>query len=218
MFEFRWKIPGQPAEDAVLQIHSRSGWFGRKVLTVGGREVFRRGRFEGIYARLPDPRSGNELRLRAMAIPDSALWRPVLLCDGRELPELMGTRPPRVVQPPKALAVTFGFTYLLMLLAVVMFPSTVKILDGVHMDEPGYSATRDIVPWIIPFLVAAGCLLAVLNMRRWAVLLFGGLIATQIIVAAATRVPISMTAVGIEIVLWLVGAAHWGKMRASESA
>jgi hypothetical protein len=212
MFEFRWKIPGEPAEDAVLRIHSRSGWFGRKVLTLGDRRIFRRGWFEGIDARFFDPRTGCALHLRAAQIPNSALWRPALFCENDQLPELTGTHPPRVVQPPKLLAVVFGLTYLLMLLAVVMFPSTVEILDAVHAGEPGYTAARDIVPWIIPFLVTAGALLAVLNLRRWAVLLFAGLILAQIVLSVATSVPISLVGVAIQGALWLVGAACWGKM------
>lgn len=395
MFEFKWKIPGDPPEDVVLQIHSRSGWFGRKVLTLGGRQVFRRGWFQGIDARFLDPGRERELHLRMAQIPNSTDWRPVLLCDDRELPEITGAKPPRVVRPPKALAVTFGFTYLLMLLAVVTLPSTVKILNALYLrfedrrlilvvDDPdrespvislgelqlppatvgqaystqltavggtapytwtpadqrwpsdlsldreagvlaftpavphdlgatvavqdaagdgvespiaivvnratprgpdypiietrrlpsavlgepfavtlratggttpylwrtlksplpkgitldskegllegspreagafavtiraidsSYTPSQDIVPWIIPLLVTAVCLLAVLNMRKWAMMVFGALIVLQGLLLLATSVPISLVALAIQLLLWLVGAAHWGQMR-----
>jgi hypothetical protein len=395
MFEFKWKIPRDSPQDVVLRIHSRSGWFGRKVLTLGGRRVFRRGWFQGVDARFLDPGSGRQLHLRMAQIPNSTEWRPVLLCAGQELPEITGTEPPRVVRPPKALAVTFGFTYLLMLLAVVSLPSTVKILNALYLrfedrrlilvvDDPdrespaislrepqlppakvgqaystqltavggtapytwtpadqrwprglsldretgvlactpavardlgatvaledaagngiespiaivvnratprgpdypiietrrlpsavlgepfavtlqatggmtpyvwktlksrlptgitvdskqgllegspteagafavtiraidsSYTPSQDIVPWIIPLLVTAVCLLAVLNMRKWAVMAFGALIVLQGLLLLAASIPISLVALVIQLLLWLVGAAHWGEMR-----
>jgi len=243
MFEFKWKAPGDRPEEIVLRIHSRRGWFGRKQLFCGERSVYRRGWFEGIEVRgspaycgkcrcrlkglvkprcpecgtpfrnLFDPEGGRSLELRTLPIAGTPDWRPALFCDGQELPETTGTQPPRVVELPKSLAAVYGFTCLMMLLAVVMFPSTVRILRALHMDESGYTALQDIVPWFIPFLVTAACLLGVVNMRKRALLAFGGLIVLQGVLLPATGVPISMVALAIQVVLWLVGAAHWRQMQ-----
>ena len=212
MFTFRWEIPGDRAKEAVLHIHSRSSWFGRKVLTVGSQRVCRRGWFEGVDTRFVDPATGQDLRLRVARMPNSVQWRPVLLCDGQELAEMIGAELPRVAKPPKLMAMSFGFVYLLMLLTLVMLPSTIKILKAMHMGNPDYTASQDTVPWIIPILVAAVSLLAVLNMRKWAVVMFAGLIAAQAVLLAATDLPISAMALVIQILLWLLGAAYWRRM------
>ncbi|MBU0639985.1 MAG: Ig domain-containing protein [Planctomycetes bacterium] len=398
MFEFRWKIPGDSPEDVVLHIRSWSGWLGRKQLTVGARTVFRRGWLEGIEARFADRDGALRFELRMLPISGTADWRPALFCDGRELPETSGTKPPRVVRPPNSLAIPVSVTYLLMLLAVIMSPQIGKMLDafylhyddrklvlkvadpnaaeaelsigppqlsaavqgepysvllevvggtppytwspvnhawpkGVSLDAasgeltctPGYphdyvfsvkladsarepetvertfalvvlpslapgsdwpmiatmslppakvgepyefnvqfegglppytwrtlgkaklpkgvsiergsgkihgtpqkageypvtirviddtyAASRDVVPWLIPFVVTALCLLGYVGMRRWSVLLYGLVIIVQVVLAVAGVLPSSTTALGIQIGLWLVGAPHLPKMR-----
>jgi hypothetical protein len=164
------------------------------------------------FVALLDPQGKRELGLRVVPMPNSHAWRPAVFCDGQELPELTGTAPPRVVRPPKTLTAIIGLTYLMMFLALMTFPSTVKILAALHMDQPGYIAAQDTVPWIIPFVVTAVALLGVLDMRKWGVVAFGGLIALQLVLLVVTNVPISVVAVAIQGLLWLVGAVDWGKM------
>lgn len=165
------------------------------------------------FVALLDPQGKRELELRVVPMPNSHAWRPAVFCDGQELPELTGTAPPRVVRPPKALSVTFGLTYLLMFLAVVVLPSTVRILHALHRDQAGsYAATPDILPWVVPFVVAAVSMLCVLDMRKWGVVAFGGLIALQLVLLVVTSVPISVVAVVIQALLWLLGVAYWGQM------
>lgn len=402
MFEFRWTIPGDPPEDAVLRIHSRSGWFGRKQLICGSRTVFRRGWFEGLEARFTCPDGRHDLALRLGPIAGTSDWRPVLQCDGQELHEITGNAPPHIVRPPISLAVPVGLTYLLLFLTVVMSPQAGKILDALYLrfddrkavltvidpqappetlsidrsqlvpavqgrpyaaqlkpvggtppytwsqdkkrwpkglnlnpdsgeltctpthardylakvtltdstkqtkqtgqtveqpivfvvqprTPPGsdwptitvlalppatvgepyefsmaftgglaphtwktvgkgrlpeglvldktngkihgaprkagafpvtirviddrYAASRDIVPWIIPILATAVCLLGFVSMRRWGVFLYAVLIVLQVGFGLAAVLPLSVTALGLQVVLWLAGAAHLGKMR-----
>lgn len=212
MFTFSWNIPGDQSCEVVLRIHSSSSWFGRKSLAVGAQSVCKRGWFEGVETRFHDPATGQALHLSVARIPNSVQWRPVLLCDGRELPEQTRTQPPRVAQPPKLIAMSFGFVYLMMFLAVVMLPSTIKILMAMHQDDPSYMASQHTVPWIIPMLAAAVSMLAVLNMRKWAVLMFAALIVAQAALLATSALPISMTALAVQALLWLLAAVYWGRM------
>lgn len=91
--------------------------------------------------------------------------------------------------------------------AVGNFPLTIRVIDD------SYVASRDIVPWIIPLVVTAVGLLGFVNMRKRGVLLYGLLIVLQAGCALAALLPISITALGLQIVLWLVGAAHLGRMQ-----
>ncbi len=133
MYNFRWRLSdGEPC-DVELAIHSRRGWFGRKVLTCDGHTVYDRGRFAGAETRFRIPGHSHDLRLQVLPIPGSSDWRPALLADGVEIPESTGNAPPRIVQPPKTLAVPVGVNYLLMLLVVVMLPQASRILNAIQL-------------------------------------------------------------------------------------
>jgi hypothetical protein len=136
----------------------------------------------------------------------------VLLYDGQKLPEINGTPPPRVARPPKLIVIAYGFVYLMMFLAIVTLPSTIKILDAMHGEVPGYAASQDTVPWIIPMLAASSSMLAVLNMRKWGVLTFAAFIVAQAALLATAALPISPTALAVQILLCLLGAAYWRQM------
>jgi hypothetical protein len=87
------------------------------------------------------------------------------------------------------------------------FPLALRVVDD------SYAASRDITRWIIPFVVSAACLLGFLAMRRWSVYVYGSLVAIQAAGALALALPVSMTALGVQVLLCLLGAAHLGKMR-----
>ena len=87
------------------------------------------------------------------------------------------------------------------------FPVTLRVMDDY------YESSRDIARWIAPFVVTAVCLLGFLDMRRWSVYVFAALIALQAVGALGLRWPISTTALGVQVVLWLVGLAHVARMR-----
>ncbi len=229
MFEYRWKIPSTPDEDLVLRIHSRSGWFGRKQLTYGQRQVFNRGPFAGIECRFAGSRPDEKLHLRFVRLPDSESWRPAVFHADQELPEVTGGPLPRVITPPAPLAATIGLAYLLMFMTTVMLPAIVKVLNALHMQDATYDASQDIVPWITPIVVTAACLLGILNMKRGALWLFGILIIVEglllvltsgplsqtvsamelegMLLAFASR-PVSLIALAMQVALWLVGAAY----------
>jgi hypothetical protein len=135
MFEFRWKVPESADLEVVLRVHSRHGWFAPKVLTCDGRDIYRRGRFEGIDARFAHPQTGQDLHLRMVEVPGTVVWRPALFYAGQELPETTGQPPPALVARPKLLAVVTGLTYLSMLMALVMLPSIAKMLDAVFLPQ-----------------------------------------------------------------------------------
>ena len=135
MFEFRWQVPGEPKREAILRLHSRSGWVGRKTLTFDARTIFRRSWFEGIETRFPHRESSAQLHLRMVPIPGSPTWRPALFRNDEELPELTGTAPPHLVRRPKSIAVVTGLTYLTMLMAIVMLLSIVKMLDAIYLPR-----------------------------------------------------------------------------------
>jgi hypothetical protein len=87
------------------------------------------------------------------------------------------------------------------------FPVTIRVVDD-H-----YTSARDIVRWIIPFVVTAICLLGFLSMRRWSVYTYAALIALQAAGALVLALPLSATALGLQALLWVIGVAHVGKMR-----
>ena len=87
------------------------------------------------------------------------------------------------------------------------FPLTIRVVDD------SYAASRDIVRWIVPFVVTAICLLGFVGMRRRNVYAFALLIAAQSGLGAAGILPISIMAIGWQALLWLVGVAHVGRMR-----
>ena len=133
MFHFRWQVSGANSLEVSLAIQTRRGWAGRKILTYDGHTVYERGRFAGAEARFKIPGHPQDFRLRVVPVPGCSDWRPVLLADGVELPETTGNAPPRIVHPPKSLAIPVGVNYLLMLLAVVMLPQASRILNAVRL-------------------------------------------------------------------------------------
>jgi hypothetical protein len=87
------------------------------------------------------------------------------------------------------------------------FPVTIRVVDD-H-----YTSSRDIVRWIIPFLVTAICLLGFLSMRKWSVYTYAVLIALQAAGALVLALPLSATALGLQTLMWVIGLAQVGKMR-----
>ena len=133
MFQFKWQTPAPDSQNITLEVHSRSGWFGRKVLRVGDHTLYRRGRFAGIEQRFSIPDSGRPLHLRFVLIPGTPIWRPALMLGDTELPEQSGTEPPQLMQRPAGFSAVVGVTYLFMLMGAVMVPSIIKILDALYL-------------------------------------------------------------------------------------
>ncbi len=133
MFQYKWQTPAPDSENITLEVHSRSGWFGRKVLRMGGQTLYRRGRFAGIEQRFSMPDSGHTIHLRFVPISGTPSWRPALMLGATELPEQSGTEPPQLIKRPAGFSAVVGVTYLLMLMGAVMTPSIVKILDALHL-------------------------------------------------------------------------------------
>ena len=119
MFQYKWQTPAPDSENITLEVHSRSGWFGRKVLRMGGQTLYRRGRFAGIEQRFSIPDSGHAIRLRLMSISGTPNWRPAFFCGGAERPEQTTTEPPQLAERSKVLGVPVGIAYLCILMAVV---------------------------------------------------------------------------------------------------
>ena len=165
MLEFRWKLPGGDSESVALRVDAWHGWLGRKVLTVGAATVFRRGWSEGIEARFFSESAGSTCELRMEQAPSTRAWRPVLYVDGVEVPEITGSVPPRIVPPPKSLAIPVGLTYLVMFVAVVMFPQASRILDAFYLrfddrklvmrvvDPHGSAEPLSVIPSELPIAV-----------------------------------------------------------------
>jgi len=145
MLEFKWHVPGQPPQELVLRLHSRSGWIGRKHLLLAGRTIYRRGWFEGIESRFLDPHSGRRLELFLRRDDRSGHWRPVHSIEGVEIPEVNGTPPPPVVDPPRPLAIAIGFTYLAMLMALVTLSPIFSILNAVNLRHDDRRAVLTVV-------------------------------------------------------------------------
>ncbi|MBN2446061.1 MAG: hypothetical protein JXO22_05025 [Phycisphaerae bacterium] len=241
MFEFRWKTSGEQADEVVLRLESGLGWFGRKRLIWRDRVVFERGWLEGIYLRLPagycgqcgellvgsgqpgcskcgamsgaaGTRHPSAYTLRALPNPGTTTWRPALICNGKELPELSGNDVPRVAVPPKVFSIVFGVTYLLIFMSLTTLPAIAKVLGAFHLKDKAYQASTDILPWVTPSVITAACMLGLLNMRRWALVGFGVLIVLEAGARQAGMLPISLTALGIQAILWILGAFYWHKM------
>lgn len=83
-----------------------------------------------------------------------------------------------------------------------------------RVTDSAYRALDDVAPWLVPFAVAAICLLGFWNMRRWSVPVFALLILVQIALglSGAAWYPFSATAVVLQGMVWLVGAAHFARM------
>jgi hypothetical protein len=76
-----------------------------------------------------------------------------------------------------------------------------------------YTPAQDIVPWLIPALVTAVCMLGYSSMRRWSVPAYGGLIVLQVVLGAVHVLPISITAMVVQGVTWLTGVPYVRRMR-----
>ncbi len=214
MFRFTWLTPTASPQEIVLELHSRAGWFGRKVLKLGDQTLFRRGRFGGIEHRFRLPEDGQPVHLQIVQVPGTPNWRPVVMFAGKEIAEQNGTDPPEMIERPPTFSVIVGITFLLMLMAAVMVPSIVKILNALHSDvAEGYSAAQDIAPWIVPYLVSAVCLLGYWNMRKWSVCLYVLAVAAQGMLWLTGTMSISMTTLVFQVLLCIVGLTHFSKMR-----
>lgn len=219
MFEFRWTLPSQPKpHEVVLAVHARNSWFGRKVLYVDGRPAYRRDRFSGIDHAFPAP-DGSAQNIEVRLVRDERIgeWAPRLTCDGAAVPETSGTRPPKIVKAPPLIAVVVGLTCLVMFMALVTLPSIATLLDAVYgkggwHPVAGYSPTRHLYPWITPFVVSAGCLLGFWNMRRWGVQALGIAIVLELAALLTHVAPMSGIALGVQAVLWCIGAAYYRRM------
>ncbi len=137
MFQFKWQTPAPDSENITLEVHSRSGWFGRKILRMGGQTLYRRGRFAGIEQRFSIRNSGHTVHLRFVPISGTPSWRPALMLGDTELPEQSGTEPPQLMQRPAGFSAVIGVTYLFMLMGAAMVPSIIIILDALyrHLDD-----------------------------------------------------------------------------------
>ena len=142
MFEFRWNLPGPTQTHGLrLRIHARSGWIGRKVLLLDGRQLYRRRWFGGIDHTFPHPDDpGRAVALRAVEQPEGHAWAPELRCDGQIVPETSGNATPPVPDRPKVVSVVVGATYLAIFMMVVMLQHIPKMLNAVrgHSDIRGY--------------------------------------------------------------------------------
>jgi hypothetical protein len=87
------------------------------------------------------------------------------------------------------------------------FTLTLRVVDD------SYAASRDIAQWVLPFLVTTVCLLGFLAMRRWSVYAYALLIVLQAVGALLLAVPVATTALGVQALLWVLGAAHLSRMR-----
>lgn len=140
MFEFRWQAGTQVTREITLRIHARKGWIGRKRLECDGQPIYARGPFDGIVHRWVDPVGGDEFRLQLKRDPAdgngrAAAWRPVLLCNGVEVPERSGTAPPLVVPPPKPIAVTAAVVYVTILLLTVSYIPITRVLSALYLNH-----------------------------------------------------------------------------------
>ena len=78
--------------------------------------------------------------------------------------------------------------------------------------DSGYTASQDIIPWIVPFVVTGVCLLGFLGMRRWSVFVYAFLILLQVGLAFSPGLPVSLMALSLQGILCLIGGLHWGRM------
>ena len=133
MFQFEWQTPAPDSEKITLEVHSRSGWFGRKILRMGGQTLYRRGRFAGIEQRFSILDTGHTVHLRFVPISGTPNWRPALMLGDTELPEQSGTEPPQLIKRPASLSAVVGATYLFMLMGAAMVLSIIIILDALYL-------------------------------------------------------------------------------------
>jgi hypothetical protein len=134
MYEFRWQLPGPSPQTISLRIHARRDWFGVKTLTFSGRTIYRRLWLSGIEHRFRPEPAGPLVYLRLIEEAEGQ-WRPALYADGCELPEQLGTVPPHVPHRPTIISVVTGLTYLAILIAIVMLPSTEKMLRALRLPH-----------------------------------------------------------------------------------
>lgn len=135
MFEFRWETPPPHRHEVMLRVHSKRGWMGRKVVTVDGKVVVRRGRFQGVFSRFPDPDTGERLELRLLPVENSPVWRPALFRGGQELPQTGGTPPPRIITPPRLIAMSAAVVYVAILMVAVSLLPITEILNALYLNH-----------------------------------------------------------------------------------
>lgn len=232
MLEFRWALPSPTTlpstttsssvtplpsakREVVLKVLSRHGWFGRKVLSVDGKCIYNRWRFDGIDHDFYE--SNKPLCLRLVRKSGSNGWFPQLTMAGSVLPEVTGTAAPRAVQVPPAIGLVTGFVYLMMLLTIVVLPPIVKILYALHGDGKryailNYTATQDILPWVVPFMGTAVCLVGFWDMHRWGVWTLGLLIAAEVVANLTVGIPVTWVGLVLQGVLLCLGLAYYKKM------
>jgi len=134
MYEFQWQLPPPVTHVVRLQLHARSGWFGWKTLSVDNLQIYRRSWFTGLEHRFRPSPTGPILHLRLLD-DGHGQWRPVLLANGTPVPEKSRTQPPYVPHRPALVSVVTGLTYLAILIAIVMLPSTEKMLRALRLPH-----------------------------------------------------------------------------------
>ncbi len=134
-YKFHWDIPtDQGDKELVLHMSSLSGWLGRKTLTLGGQQLYRRGIFAGINHRIHvdgSPAKGQFHLKASRAGPDNE-WRPTLYAAGVPMTEKLGTKPPHNPTRPFGLGMTVGLTYLLIFILAIMFIPIENMLEAAN--------------------------------------------------------------------------------------
>ncbi len=120
MFQLKRQTPTPNSKNVALGVYSRSAWFGRRFLRMGGLTLYLWGRFAGIEQRFSIPDSGHAIRLRLMPISGTPNWRPAFFGGDAERPEQTTTEPPQLAERSKVLGVPVGIAYLCILIAVVL--------------------------------------------------------------------------------------------------
>ncbi|HRX83958.1 MAG TPA: hypothetical protein P5572_02950 [Phycisphaerae bacterium] len=136
MYEFQWQLPTPQSSTVTLRVHTRKDWFGIKTLHVDGRRIYRRYWLAGVSHRFAVDGSAGVAELNLVE-SGAHQWRPVLLYNGQELPEELGTAPPQLSYRPPIISVVTGVTYLLMLVAVVMLLSITDMLETLKQPHAG---------------------------------------------------------------------------------
>lgn len=84
---------------------------------------------------------------------------------------------------------------------------------ALRVADLSYQPIQTLLPWVVPALVTAVCLVGYLQMQREAVVLFGLALAGQAAVWWLGLWPLSPAGLAIEAALWLMGAVHYRNMR-----
>ncbi len=142
MYRFVWVLPSAASEEHILtlEMRSRMGWIGRKVLTLDGRRLFSRGWFDGVHHRFALPGGGDRFVLDVEKTGQSNQWQPVLSQGGRRIEETTATLAPHTPRRPAFLAIVVGTTFLMMFMMFIMWAPIEKILTAAyaHADSRTY--------------------------------------------------------------------------------